>query len=116
MAFEVDRLEQSGIAVVSALDDAYPRRLRQRLGDGAPPLLYVAGDVALLARDSLASVGSRTVDEAGAAVARRAARVAVERGLAVVSGGARGVDQLAMLEAWESGGVAVGVLSEGLVR
>jgi predicted Rossmann fold nucleotide-binding protein DprA/Smf involved in DNA uptake len=116
MAFELDRLRQSGISVVSALDEVYPERLRRLLGDGAPPLLYVAGDVSLFAGESLAIVGSRSVDEAGAEVARRAAREAAQRGWSVVSGGARGVDQLAMSAAWEAGGNVVGVLSEGLGR
>ncbi len=116
MAFELDRLRQSGISVLSALDDAYPELLRRRLGDAAPPLLYAAGDASLLASDSLGIVGSRGVSEAGAEVARRAARAAVGNDLSVVSGGARGVDQLAMSAAWEAGGAVVGVLSEGLER
>jgi predicted Rossmann fold nucleotide-binding protein DprA/Smf involved in DNA uptake len=116
MAFELDRLQQSGITVVTAFDDSYPDHLRDRLGDAAPPLLYAAGDLSLLAHESLAIVGSRGVSEAGADVARRAARAAVGDGLSVVSGGARGVDQLAMSAAWEAGGTVVGVLSEGLER
>ena len=116
MAFELDRLHQSGIRVLSALDDAYPERLCDRLGDAAPPLLYAAGDTSLLAQESLAIVGSRGVTPAGADVARSAARLAAGERLAVVSGAARGVDQLAMAAAWEAGGAVVGVLSEGLDR
>ena len=116
VAFELDRLSQSGITVLSALDESYPERLRLRLGDAAPPLLYTAGDASLLENESLAIVGSRGVTEAGADVARRAARAAIENGLSVVSGGAKGVDQLAMLAAWEADGAVVGVLSEGLDR
>jgi len=116
LAFELDRLRQSGIAVLSALDDAYPDALRLRLGDAAPPLLYAAGDAAMLTGEGLAIVGSRGVSEAGADVARRAARAAVAEGRSVVSGGARGVDQLAMSAAWEASGAVVGVMSEGLER
>jgi predicted Rossmann fold nucleotide-binding protein DprA/Smf involved in DNA uptake len=56
------------------------------------------------------------VSPAAAEVARHAARCAVGEGLAVVSGGARGVDKLAMSSAWDAGGVVIGVLSEGLDR
>lgn len=52
----------------------------------------------------------------GAEVARQAARRAVGEGFAVVSGGARGVDQVAMSAAWDADGVVVGVLSQGLDR
>ncbi len=116
MAFELDRLAQSGITVLSALDGNYPDRLRRRLGDAAPPLLYVAGDPALFTREALAIVGSRGVSSRAAEVARHAARRAVGERLAVVSGGASGVDQLAMSSAWDAGGVVIGVLSEGLDR
>jgi predicted Rossmann fold nucleotide-binding protein DprA/Smf involved in DNA uptake len=116
VAFELDRLHQSGVMVLSALEDAYPQHVRQRLGASAPPLLYVAGDTSLFTKESLAIVGSRGVSPAGAGIARDAARLAVREGLAVVSGGARGVDQLAMAAAWEAGGVVVAVLSEGLDR
>jgi len=116
MAFELDRLAQSGITVLSALDGSYPDRLRRRLGDAAPPLLYIAGDPALLGGEALAIVGSRGVSPGAAEVARHAARRAVGEGLAVVSGGAKGVDQLAMSSAWDAGGVVIGVLSEGLDR
>lgn len=116
VAFELDRLAQTGIRVFSALDDPYPGRLRDRLGDAAPPLLYVAGDAGLFDRDALAIVGSRGVSEVGAEVARHAAQQAVTHGYAVVSGGARGVDQLAMSAAWNAGGEVIGFLSEGLGR
>lgn len=49
-----------------------------------------------------------------AEVARSAARTAARRGLAVISGGARGVDQLAMSAAEEAGGNAVGILADSL--
>lgn len=116
VAFELDRLAQTGIRVLSALDDPYPERLRDRLGDAAPPLLYVAGDAGLFDRDALAIVGSRGVSEVGAQVARHAAKHAVAHGYAVVSGGARGVDQLAMSASWNAGGEVIGFLSEGLDR
>ena len=49
-------------------------------------------------------------------VARDAARAAARNGLGTVSGGAKGVDRLAMDAALESEAVAVGVLADSLVR
>jgi predicted Rossmann fold nucleotide-binding protein DprA/Smf involved in DNA uptake len=116
MAFELDRLQQSGISVLSGVDPAYPMRLRQRLGIGAPPLLYVAGPISLLAREAIAVVGWRSVDAAGGEVVRSVVDAAAARGLGVVSGGARGVDRLAMAAAVEAGTTSVAVLPEGLDR
>jgi predicted Rossmann fold nucleotide-binding protein DprA/Smf involved in DNA uptake len=61
-------------------------------------------------------VGSRSVDEAGARVAADVARHAVGQGFGVVSGGAKGVDRLAMNAAIEAGGSVVGVLADSLSR
>ena len=116
LAFELEGLERSGIWALTAFDEHYPRRLMDRLGYKAPPLLYVAGAADLLDVPGLGVVGSRNVGEAGAEVATSAARHAAARRIPVVSGGARGVDQLAMDAAFEAGGTVTGVLADSLVR
>ena len=114
-AFEVDRLEQSGLRVIASVDDEYPPALLG-LGRGAPPLLYAAGDPSLLQGPLVGVVGSREVGEAAAEAAKAVAREAVGHGHGVVSGGAKGVDRLAMNAALETGGAAVGVLADSLLR
>jgi predicted Rossmann fold nucleotide-binding protein DprA/Smf involved in DNA uptake len=116
MAFALDRLEQSGIWTVSALDRRYPDVLRRRLGPTAPPVLHGAGPVDLLTQEGLAVVGSRDVDERGGRVAQDAARLAARTGRVLLSGGARGVDQLAMAAADELEGPVVGVVADSLER
>lgn len=115
VAFAVERLEGSGITVLTVFDDGYPGALTDRLGPSAPAVLHVAGGAALLGIDLLGVVGSRDVDEDGGEVARDAARHAISHGWGVVSGGARGVDRLAMNAATDAGGGAVGVLADALV-
>jgi len=51
-----------------------------------------------------------------AVVAQEAARLAVSSDYAVVSGGAKGVDQLAMRAALEADGQVIAVLADSLVR
>lgn len=115
-AFRLDEAEQSGMRVVSPFDNGYPPALTERLGHGAPPVLYAVGDLVLLEQKNLGVVGARDIDEAGAEVTRSAAAEAVRLGLGVVSGAAKGVDRLAMSAALEAGGSAVGVLAESLTR
>lgn len=115
-AFRLDELEQSGIRAMSSIDGDYPEGLRHRLGRGAPPILYLAGPAALLSSELLGIVGSRDVDPAGATIAQEAARIAVSHGSGVVSGGAKGVDRLAMNAALDEGGFVVGVLADSLLR
>lgn len=110
---ELDTLASRGIWVLTTADFGYPARLRV-LGEAAPPCLFGVGEANLLEGGGLAVVGSRNVEPEGAVVAQEMARAAVAAGLAVISGGARGVDQLAMNAAHQDGGAVVGVLSDSL--
>ena len=116
MALELERLEEAGISVVTPFDDHYPRRLVDRAGASAPVVLYAAGAVDLLSEPGIGVVGSRDVSPEGAQVAGMAAQIAARVGVPLISGGARGVDQIAMSAAFEAGGVVVGVLAESLMR
>src|SRR3990172_13309508 len=60
----VERWQTRAIWVVSRADVEYPRRLKARLKDDAPPVLYGCGDAAILDTGGLAVVGSRHVDDA----------------------------------------------------
>jgi DNA processing protein len=113
---ELERLAGLGIRVLTSVEPEYPARLRTRLRGLAPPVLFAAGDGALLERPGLAVVGSRDVDEAGALFTRAVAARCAQDGLTVVTGGARGVDQIAMRAALESGGAVVGIPAGGLER
>lgn len=116
LGFELERLAGRGIRILTLADAGYPWRLRERLGRQAPPVLFVAGDPSLLDAGGVAIVGSRDVDAAGSAWAAALANGAARNGTAVVSGGARGVDQTAMSAAFAGGGRVLGVLPEGIER
>jgi predicted Rossmann fold nucleotide-binding protein DprA/Smf involved in DNA uptake len=111
-----EELESTGIGLLTEFDDNYPKLWLERLGDQSPALLFTAGNLSLLNEPSVGIVGSRDVDEHGAAFARAIAEEAVGKGFAVASGGARGVDQIAMLGAFESGGNSVGILADSMAR
>lgn len=112
---EVDELRHKGIWTTTLFDDGYPHLLRKRLGHNAPPVLFGSGNVALLGRPGVGIVGSRNVDEAGGEVAKAVAREVVALDLPVVSGGAKGVDNLAMNAAFQSRGAVIGVLADSLI-
>lgn len=119
MAFEIDRLKQSGIHTLTPFDEHYPCLFRCRLKKKAPVVLYAAGSLDLLDHSGLGVVGSRDIGEEGAEVAKEAARLATRLGLPVVSGGARGVDQLAMNAAVDeerAAGAAIGFLADSMER
>lgn len=116
LALEVERWTNRGLWVLSRGDEGYPRALKSRLGKLAPPLLYGAGEPALLGNGGLAVVGSRDADAGAERFAQLAGATAARQNVSVVSGAARGVDSFAMSAALDSGGRVVGVLTEGLDR
>jgi DNA processing protein len=73
----------------------------------APPVLWVLGDVGLLARPMVAMVGARNASSLGLRMARRLAEVLGGAGQVVVSGLARGIDAAAHEAALATGTVAV---------
>ncbi len=116
LAFHLERLDSAGIRVLSPFDEAYPRKLIDRLGHAAPPVLHVAGALELLEADGLGVVGSRTISTESEDVARGAAEVAKDLGLTLVSGAAKGTDITAMRAAEELGHPVLGVMADPMDR
>ena len=112
----VEHWQTRAIWVVSRADSEYPRRLKKRLGEDAPPILYGGGDAALLDSGGLAVVGSRNVDDTLIEYTEEVGRLTASAQHTLVSGGARGVDQAAMRGALLSGGRAVGILADSLEK
>lgn len=113
VALALERLETSGITVVSVFDAGYPRALIDRLGPRAPAVLHLVGDPALMTRDLLGIVGA---PDAGEDVARDAASAAVTHGWGVVTGSVRGIDRVTLMTATDAGGSAVVMLADALAR
>jgi predicted Rossmann fold nucleotide-binding protein DprA/Smf involved in DNA uptake len=112
----VEQWSRAGLWIVGRCDAEYPQRLKAHLREQAPPILYGAGERSLLQGGGVAIVGSRNIDDAGAAFARTVAESCAANRLPVVSGGARGVDQIAMSAALEAGGTVIGILADSLLR
>jgi predicted Rossmann fold nucleotide-binding protein DprA/Smf involved in DNA uptake len=116
LALELDGLFSRGMWAVTRADEQYPAKLRDTLKHQAPTVLFGAGSLPLLRRGGIAVIGSRNIDEAGTAFAQEVGRKAAAARLAVISGGARGTDRLAMGAALDGGGIAFGVLADSLER
>jgi len=104
------QLAELGARVLLSGDPDFPSQLDE-IHD-PPPVLYVWGDVALLARPSVAIVGSRDHTHYGAEAARILASALAARAV-IVSGMARGIDAIAHSAALDAGGRSIGVLGNG---
>ena len=112
---EVLAFGESGIRLVCPGDPEWPGQLAD-LGDDQPYALWLRGnaDLRFSCLRSVAIVGSRAATAYGSYVAAEFAASVAARGLAVVSGGAFGVDAAAHRGALGADGVTVAVLACGV--
>ena len=96
--------------VIDQASDSYPEALRH-IAD-PPRKLYLIGSVEALV-PGLAVVGARKATPYGRSCARRFARIAAEKGVCIISGGARGCDSEGHRAALEAQGRTVVFLGGG---
>ena len=102
---DLERAEIFGARFVGLHEADYPPLLRHI--DQAPPLICLKGRIDLLARPSVAVVGTREASALGRKFARDLSSAFGGAGLLVVSGLARGIDTVAHDATLETGTVAV---------
>jgi DNA processing protein len=100
--------------LLTVLDSAYPPLLRE-IAD-APALLFVRGELGVLAAPQLAVVGSRNPTVGGCETARAFSAHLVRAGLVITSGLALGIDACAHEAALAAGGHTIAVAATGLDR
>jgi len=110
---EIRRVRKAGARILTRDSPDYPAALLE-IPD-APVLLYVKG-AALKNQPRVAVVGSRAATRYGQQLAGKIAAGLAERGLGVVSGGARGIDTCAHRGALDAGGSTIAVLGSGLLE
>lgn len=103
-------LEQLGVRLISFWNSDYPECLRH-IHD-PPALLYLRGQ--LPAGDAFAIVGSRRATNAGLRLTEEISHELASRGIAIVSGLARGIDTAAHRGALEANGRTIAVLGCGI--
>ncbi|MDP8220870.1 MAG: DNA-processing protein DprA [Candidatus Stygibacter frigidus] len=112
IAWKLENWQQSGISIITHLDDQYPQRLSETLDDKAPSVIYALGKIDNLKTGGIAVLGSRDIDEQIKMESQKIARTIIENGYSVISGGAKGVDLIAMQTALDYGGKAIGFLKQ----
>ena len=116
LGLSLEKWERTGLWVITRTDPDYPKRLKQRLKQECPAVLFGYGNKSLLDKGGLAVVGSRDANDEDLEFTSDLGKQAAEQGYSIVSGGARGVDQSAMLGTLESEGTAIGVMADSLLK
>jgi DNA processing protein len=112
IADEIMAAKRAGARYLFHDSAEYPDLLAQL--EGAPPILTIRGDAALLQRPAVAIVGARNASAAAVKLSRDFSAALAEAGLAVVSGLARGIDGAAHRGALAAGGATIGVIASGI--
>ena len=116
LALAMEKWTRAGLWVLTRSDKDYPNRLKQLLKTDCPPVLFGCGDPALLNNGGIAVVGARNANDDDLGFSRKLGGKAANQGYSIISGGARGVDEAAMLGALEAEGTVIGVLADSLLK
>ena len=107
---EVESCESMGVRLIFSGDPGYPSMLADMID---PPLVLYESGSGLPSGERVAVVGTRRCTSYGSNCASDLASVLVDVGVAVVSGGARGIDAAAHRGCMSSGGRTVAVTGTG---
>ncbi|MGD0686958.1 MAG: DNA-processing protein DprA [Streptosporangiaceae bacterium] len=115
-AARFDEWRQDGLRLICPGDPEWPTQL-DALGDAGPVALWLRGsaDLRFACLRSVSIVGARAASAYGSHVGLEMAAALAERGWAIVSGGAFGIDSRAHRGALAADGVTVAVLASGLI-
>ncbi|MEP3630551.1 MAG: DNA-processing protein DprA [Hyphomicrobiales bacterium] len=116
LALAVEKWQRAGLWIITRADPDYPMRLKSRLKTLSPPVLFGCGERRLINDGGLAVIGSRNASDEDLAFTQTIGSKAAQRGISIVSGGARGVDETAMLGAINADGGAIGIVADSLLR
>jgi DNA processing protein len=109
-----ERVQSQGIRLLTSEDEAYPARLKEI--EQPPPVLFVRGDWTTGDELAVAIVGTRRITAYGRQVTEQLASHLAANGITIISGLARGVDEVAHSAALAAGGRTAAVLGSGVDR
>lgn len=92
IAFELQKFNDLMINIITLEDECYPKQLKKKLGKLCPPLFYTVGDLTLCNKKAIGFVGSRNISDKEIYITKKLVEKANEKGYAIVSGGAKGID------------------------
>ena len=116
LALAMEKWIRAGLWVLTRSDPAYPKRLKKKLRSDCPALFFGCGNEKLLNKGGISVVGSRRASDDDIAFAESVGRRTADQGFSIVSGGARGIDEAAMLASLQADGTVIGVLADSLLR
>lgn len=116
LALALDNWIKVGIWIINRGDTSYPKKLKERLKENVPPILFGIGNKELLNFNYIGVVGARKTSDQELVETKELGNNICNQGYGVVSGGAKGVDENAMIGALEANGNCVGFVADSLIN
>lgn len=116
LEYYLHRGTRQGCQVLTRVSEGYPRQIRTKLGLESPGCLWAKGDLSLLERPSVSSVGSRDLRRANREFAYEVGVQAARQGYVLVSGNARGADMVSQEACLAAGGCVISVVADSLEK
>lgn len=116
LSMALDKWNAVGIWILDRSNEYYPAKIKERLKEQAPAILFGVGDPKLLAQPSIGFVGSRDCHQDDLNATSHYVKNINDSGYQVVSGAANGIDSHAMLSSLENGNTAIGIVTDSLFK
>lgn len=113
LSYEADAYSRDDIEIVTCADRKYPSALSRRLGQFAPPILYVSGNMNLFHEPVLSFIGSIPGNAQAEAETRALSEAAVSSGTVIAAGATSGLDRVAEDALRDNGGRLIAWLPGG---
>lgn len=116
LAIALDKWSKAGVWILNRGDKNYPKLIKDKLRDNAPPIFFGIGNVDLLNKKYIGVVGSRDTNDQELNDTKRLALSITKNSYGIVSGAAKGVDESAMIGALEGNGYSLGYVADSLIK
>ncbi|MDN7135368.1 DNA-processing protein DprA [Pseudidiomarina terrestris] len=116
LSLALEQWNAAGVWILDREEQEYPPQFKKHLKHQSPAIVFGVGNKQLLRTKAVGFVGSRNVEPTDIKATETYVAQITELGYQVISGGAQGVDETAMLAALASENSAVGVLSGDLLK
>lgn len=116
ITFQLNKYEKMGIKIITRADKDYPSKIKKQLKNLSPPIIYYCGDLNLLNKELVGFVGSRKIDASDKIIVEKLVKKATSKGYGIVSGGAKGIDEISSKIALENDGYVVEFLSDSMIK
>lgn len=116
LGIAAERWEQAGLWILTQSHRNYPTRLKIKLGNLAPPVLFGCGNKNLINQGGVAIFGHTMARGDDILYTKKLAIAVSKYGKSVISGGVGEIDNIAIEKALKTNGSCIGLLAGSLIK